>query len=64
MVSFGKAPWRIREADLTLRLGNAALTTAEVLDANGMVVRQIPLATVGGGKVLRFPADALYVVLR
>jgi hypothetical protein len=64
VVSFGGPPWRIREADLTLTVKNGSLTTAEVLDANAMPVRQVALETTEDGRRLRFPKDALYVLLR
>jgi hypothetical protein len=63
VVSFGKAPWRIAVADVTVRIGNAALSRARVLDVNGMPVSELPLRDEAGQKVLRFPEDALYVVL-
>ena len=42
---------------------NAKITKAHVLDANGMPGEEVPLATSAGRKTLKFPADALYVVL-
>ncbi|MBI3830014.1 MAG: hypothetical protein HY291_10880 [Planctomycetes bacterium] len=64
IVSFGKAPWQIVNADVTVTVRNAALKTAVVLDPNGMSVKEIPLEDAGGGKRFKFPADALYVVLK
>jgi len=65
VVSFGGPPWRIRNADLTLTVRNANLTTAEILDANGMPVREVRLEkTTDGARQVRFPPDALYVLLR
>ena len=47
----------------TLALSNTKITKARVLDANGMPVKEVPLATSAGRKTLKFPGDALYVVL-
>lgn len=63
VVSFGKAPWQIAAADVTIRIANTGLSRGRVLDANGMPVAQVGLVEEGGQKVLRFPEDALYVVL-
>ena len=64
VVSFGRAPWMIVNGDVTLALKNTEITKARVLDANGMPVKEVPLATSAGRKTLKFPADALYVVLQ
>jgi hypothetical protein len=64
VVSFGHAPWMIVNGDVTLTLKNAKITKAHVLDANGMPGEEVPLATSAGRKTLKFPADALYVVLQ
>jgi hypothetical protein len=63
VVSFGHAPWMIVRADVSVVFSNSKVRTARVLDANGMVVRSIPLADTAGGKQCKFPEDALYVVL-
>jgi hypothetical protein len=64
VVDFGKAPWQIVEGDVTIKLKNAAVKTACVLDANGLSVKQIPLKDADGTKEFKFPPDALYVVLK
>jgi hypothetical protein len=64
VVSFGRAPWMIVNGDVTIALKNTKITRAHVLDANGMPVKEVPLATSAGRKTLTFPADALYVVLQ
>jgi len=64
VLSFGRAPWMIVNGDVTLALKNTRITKARVLDANGMPVQEVPLATSAGRKTLKFPADALYVVLQ
>jgi hypothetical protein len=64
VVSFGRAPWMIVNGDVTLALKNAEISKALVLDANGMPTEEVPLATSGARKTLKFPANALYVVLQ
>jgi hypothetical protein len=64
VTSFGHAPWMIVNGDVTLTLKNARVTRAHVLDANGMAVKEVPLAGSAGRKTLKFPADALYVMLQ
>jgi hypothetical protein len=63
VVNFGHAPWMIVRADISMVVGNSKIRTARVLDANGMVVKNIPLAERAGGKQFKFPEDGLYVVL-
>jgi hypothetical protein len=64
VVSFGHAPWMIVRADAEIALGNTTLTTARVLDANGMPVSAIPLHLSAGRRTFKFPSDALYAVLQ
>ncbi|HYF51228.1 MAG TPA: hypothetical protein VEJ63_17570 [Planctomycetota bacterium] len=65
IVSYGRAPWQIVNGDVTVSFaGNSPLRTATVLDANMMKVKEIPFELNGDRKVLKFPADALYVVLQ
>jgi hypothetical protein len=64
IVSFGKAPWQIVNADLTITIGNSGLSSACVLDVNGMKVKDVELQSSATGKSFKFPADALYVVLQ
>jgi hypothetical protein len=64
VVSFGHAPWMIVRADVEIAIANPALQTARVLDANGMPIKEIPLAASADGKTFKFPPDALYVVLQ
>jgi hypothetical protein len=54
----------IVNGDVTLALNNTTITKARVLDANGMPVKEVPLTTSAGRTTLKFPADALYVVLQ
>ncbi|MBI5725075.1 MAG: hypothetical protein HZA50_14030 [Planctomycetes bacterium] len=64
IVNVGKAPWRIVNADVTITIANPALTKAIVLDVNGMQTKELPLEAAGGAKTLKFPPDAMYVVLK
>jgi hypothetical protein len=63
VVDFGKAPWQIVKGDVTVTIRNPALKTAVVLDGNGMSAGTVPLEAAPGGKTLKFPPDAMYVVL-
>jgi hypothetical protein len=63
VLSYGRAPWMIVNGDVTLRFKNTLVTKAHVLDANGMAVKDLPLTAAAGQKTLKFPPDALYVVL-
>jgi hypothetical protein len=64
VVDFGHKPWQIVEADLTVLIRNTSVKTAYLLDANGMSIKQIPLADDGGMKKFLFPHRATYVVLK
>ncbi|MCZ7648070.1 MAG: hypothetical protein M5U26_22890 [Planctomycetota bacterium] len=64
IVNFGKASWQIVGADVTLTIRNSALNTAVVRDVNFMPLRKIELSDAEGGKQVKLPADALYVVLK
>lgn len=64
IVSFGKAPWRIQNADLTVAIRNAGLTVAEVLDVNGMPVTELALEANGDLRQFQFPPNAMYVMVR
>jgi hypothetical protein len=64
VISFGHGPWMIVRAEVEIAIANLTLTTARVLDANGMPVSAIPLESSAGRKTFKFPPDALYVVLQ
>ncbi len=64
IVSYGHAPWMIVRADVAIAVKNSELRHATVLDANGMAVKELTLENSGKGKSLRFPEDALYVLLQ
>jgi hypothetical protein len=62
--SYGGAPWQVVRAAVTLKLSNPTLKKATALDANGNAVGEVPLTKTAGGVSLRFPENALYVVLQ
>lgn len=62
--SIGQAPWRVQSAQLDVTIRNPVLRTAKVLDMNGMVVQTLQLKVDADGAHLRFPANAMYVVLQ
>jgi len=64
VVNVGKAPWQIVNAEISITLNNPNLHTACVLDANGMKVKELELPASGEEKSFKFPADALYVILK
>ena len=64
VVNFGRAPWQITDSEVTITVNNPALTTACILDANGMSQKEVPLTGTGGMKQCKLPPNALYVVLK
>jgi hypothetical protein len=64
VVNFGKAPWQVTRAHLTLTISNPGLSKATVLDANGNAAGEAKLVRRGDEVELRFPEDALYVILQ
>ena len=64
ITSFGAAPWQVASAQLDVTIDNPQLTSATVLDMNGMSVRTVPLQRTDKGVGFSFPAGAMYVVLR
>lgn len=62
--SFGTAPWQVVRAQLEVSVHNPALTTATVLDMNGMAVSTVALKRSGTQVEFSFPESAMYVVLR
>ena len=59
----GRAPWQVTRAKVTVKLSNANLRRAHVLDANGNSVSQLLLGKTAGGVKFDFPETAMYVVL-
>lgn len=63
VLNYGRAPWRIVNNALTLTIRNPTLTTATVLDMNGMAQKTVPLKRDAQTVQLEFPKDAKYVLL-
>jgi len=64
IVSYGKSPWRIENADVTITLRDRHLSKATALDINGMPGADLPVRAAGGSLEVTCPPDCLYVVLR
>jgi hypothetical protein len=64
VVNYGRAPWQVTRAQVSLTLSNAGLAKATVLDANGNAVGEAKLIRRGDQVEIRFPEDALYVILQ
>ncbi|MES1161582.1 MAG: hypothetical protein ABUL50_00800, partial [Rhizobacter sp.] len=64
VVSFGQAPWQVESALLDVVIKNPHLTSATALDMNGMASGPVALKREGAQVSFRFPAAAMYVVLR
>ena len=67
VVNFGKAPWQVTRAKVTVTIiseGPCGLTKATVLDANGNAAGPARLVKQGDKVELTFPEDALYVILQ
>jgi hypothetical protein len=62
--SYGKAPWQVDRAKVTVSVFNPALKTAKVLDANGNSTGALTLKHTAAGVELNFPETAMYVVLQ
>jgi len=64
ITKLGSNPWNLEKNTLEVLIQNQGLTKAYVLDANGYATAEIDLTPVQGGKLLKFPENALYVILR
>ncbi len=64
VVNFGHAPWMVTPADVTITLKSTHISRAQVLDPNGMPIKELPLQNTTVGKSLYFPSHALYVILQ
>ena len=64
VVNFGKAPWQVTRAKVTLTISNPGLAKATVLDANGNAAGEAKLVKRGDEVESSFPEDALYVILQ
>jgi hypothetical protein len=64
IVSTGTPPWQIAESHVAITLQNAAISTADKLDANGNAVGKVAVRRHGEKLSIDVPADTLYVVLQ
>jgi hypothetical protein len=62
--SFGQSPWQVQSADLDIMVRNPHIRRGTVLDMNGMALQTIPLTRQGELVSLRFPPNAMYLVLQ
>ncbi|WP_169974824.1 hypothetical protein [Tautonia rosea] len=64
IVETGRMPWAIARTKGSIRVQNPQLTSAVVLDPNGVPVRSLDVTTSDGSLNVDLPAEALYVVLQ
>ena len=64
ILNYGEAPWRVENTDVTLAIQNPNLTTALLLDMNGMIQREIALENNGTQQIVHLPHNAKYMVLQ
>lgn len=62
--NYGKAPWQVIRPKVTLKVANATLKKATVLDTNGNAAGSVSLTKTANGVQFTFPETALYVVLQ
>ena len=64
IVSGGKMPWQVENADATITVANERLTKAVLLDINGMATdTPVPVKAAGGKLTVELPPNTIYVVL-
>lgn len=63
VVDYGKAPWQVASARLTVIVKNKVLKSAVALDANGNRAATVAAERSDGGLRFTFPNGTLYVVL-
>ncbi|MEM7773674.1 MAG: hypothetical protein AAF327_24610 [Cyanobacteria bacterium P01_A01_bin.37] len=63
ILNYGEAPWKIENNDVTLTVKNSKLTSAFILDMNGMLKNKIELESNGPWRRFRLPTDAKYIIL-
>jgi hypothetical protein len=63
VVNYGKAPWQVQMAKLDVIIKNPSLRKATVLDMNGNAAGSASLERSASGIRLKFPSNAMYVVL-
>ena len=63
VVKTGAAPFQVVNTDVTVTVGDAALTKATLLDPAGYPAGPVPVTKTGGKLTLKLPPNAMYVVL-
>jgi hypothetical protein len=63
IVSVGKAPWRIADAEFGLSVRNPGLTRATLLDTAGYPSEDVPVTRAKNGVTLTPPTDTMYLLL-
>jgi hypothetical protein len=63
IVATGQPPWRVVNADVSLRLRNVRIQRATMLDTGCYAVKKIECQRDGDTLIVNVPANALYVVL-
>jgi hypothetical protein len=63
IVATGQPPWRVVDADISLRLRNSRLRKATLLDTGGYAANDVECQHAEGEVQLKLPLNALYVVL-
>ncbi|HOZ64821.1 MAG TPA: hypothetical protein PK497_10430 [Burkholderiaceae bacterium] len=63
VVSYGQSPWQVIKAELDVTVNNINVNSATVLDMNGMATQTLALSKSKTGVSLRFPSNAMYVIL-
>jgi len=63
VLDVGRAPWLIANTHLTVRVANAALTKAVLLDESGVPLREVELEREDATAVVKVPAETMYLIL-
>jgi len=63
ITNYGKAPWAVDSADLTILLSNPTAKQVTILDANGMPVSKVTPTRKGSQLEFKFPSNAMYVIV-
>lgn len=64
VVNFGQAPWQVVQNDVSVTVGNQAVTRAIALDMNGVPRGDVPVQRDGAKVTFQMPRDGMYVVLQ
>ena len=60
IISTGRMPWRVTNADVTVTVTNPNLSKASRLDAGGYAAGAVPAQAAGGKLTVKLPKDATY----